>query len=302
MALTNNEEVLGEVDLAPIPASIQPVSVNWHFWPFCNYSCHFCFGPDPKSCPVLSERDALRVPALLKAVGTEKLTITGGEPTLCHYLPAVIRQAKVVGLTTSIVSNGTGITPAFLDHVAGSLDTIGLSIDSAREDVEVALGRGRGCHVATIRKAIALIHALGIPLKLNTVVTRLNWEENISTLIEDLNPKRWKVFQVLRVDGCNAGRVDDLLVTREQFTAFVARHASLHPVAEDEEFLTDSYLKIDPAGRFYQDIGNVRQYSASIFSVGVHTAIKQVGWNVVHFVHRGGIYEWSTLQKKLVEV
>ncbi len=302
MALTNNVEVMGKVELVPVSPAISPISVNWHFWPFCNYSCRFCFGPDPKKCPVLPEKDALCVPALLKAAGTEKLTITGGEPTLCPYLPAIIRRAKAVGLNTSIVSNGTGITPAFLHAVAGSLDTVGLSIDSAYEGVEVALGRGQGMHVTMIRNVANLLHARHIPLKINTVVTRLNWKEDMSALIEDLHPQRWKVFQVLRVDGCNAGRVDNLLVTRSQFAAFVARHARLNPVVEDEDCLTDSYLKIDPAGRFYQDIGGVRRYSASIFKVGVHAAIHQVGWNAAHFVRRGGIYDWSTLQPNLHQV
>jgi MoaA/NifB/PqqE/SkfB family radical SAM enzyme len=76
------------------------------------------------------------------------------------------------------------------------VDWIGLSIDSADEKVEVALGRGNGGHVKKILELAKVIHKAGIKLKINTTVTRLNWQEDIRPLIRLLKPDRWKVFQV----------------------------------------------------------------------------------------------------------
>jgi radical S-adenosyl methionine domain-containing protein 2 len=42
-------------------------------------------------------------------------------------------------------------------------------------------------------------------LKLNTVVNRLNYAEDMRENIESLDPFRWKVFQVLELEGENVG-------------------------------------------------------------------------------------------------
>jgi radical S-adenosyl methionine domain-containing protein 2 len=49
----------------------------------------------------------------------------------------------------------------------------------------------------------------------------------MSEFVRQVQPERWKVFQVLPVGGQNDGAVDDLLIDRAQFQAFVDRHASL---------------------------------------------------------------------------
>ena len=60
------------------------------------------------------------------------------------------------------------------------------------------------------------------------------------------------MFQVLPVGGQNDGAVDDLLIDRAQFQAFVDRHASLSknlaPIAEDNDAMTASSAMIDPLG------------------------------------------------------
>lgn len=106
----------------------------------------------------------------------------------------------------------------------------------------------------------ARVRVLGIGLKLNTVVTALNWQEDMHALLRDLRPARWKVFQVLAIAGQNDGAVEPLLITGEQFAAFVDRHLDLEaeglgPVAEDNDAMTDSYAMIDPLERFYGNHG-----------------------------------------------
>jgi len=46
-----------------------------------------------------------------------------------------------------------------------------------------------------------MIHDLGIRLKVNSVVTKLNWAEEMTDFITDLTPERWKAFQVLSIQG-----------------------------------------------------------------------------------------------------
>jgi len=71
--------------------------------------------------------------------------------------------------------------------------------------------------------------------------------------IAALDPFRWKVFQVLLLDGENTGPdsgslrdARHLTITTEQFNAFLARHAGLKClVPENNDAMRDSYLNLD---------------------------------------------------------
>jgi radical S-adenosyl methionine domain-containing protein 2 len=129
-------------------------------------------------------------------------------------------------------------------------------------------------------------------------VTALSWEEDMSAFVRRVQPARWKVFQVLPVGGQNDGLVEPLLITPDQFRAFVERHALLRaeglgPVTEDNDAMTNSYVMVDPLGRFYGNAAGRYVYSDPILSVGVDVALAQVGWEPDRFVNRGGVYDWS---------
>ena len=62
-----------------------PPAVNWHFWPWCNYGCKFCFArfEDIPRAERLPKEIAVTVPGMLAEAGAETITFVGGEPTLC---------------------------------------------------------------------------------------------------------------------------------------------------------------------------------------------------------------------------
>ncbi|MEE9489749.1 MAG: hypothetical protein V3V91_04835, partial [Thermoplasmata archaeon] len=87
--------------------------------------------------------------------------------------------------------------------------------------------------------------------------------------------------------------IEQLSLSREQFESFVERHAQFDPVAEDNEAMTDSYLMMDPTGRFFQNTNWRYSHSSSVFDVGVEMAIREVGWSQEKFNARGGLYGWQ---------
>ena len=188
-------------------APVIPPAVNFHLWQACNLRCRFCFATFRDVEGHLTEADSLRLIRLLGAAGCEKLTFVGGEPTLCPWLGALVREAKRAGLVTCIVSNGARLAP-LIEAQADDIDWIGLSVDSAREPTQSLLGRGRGDHVASSIALADLARSHAIRLKLNTVVTALNHHEDMSTLVRRVRPERWKVFQVLPMGGQNDGFVE----------------------------------------------------------------------------------------------
>lgn len=278
-------------------AQPRPVAVNFHIWPKCNLNCTFCYATFPQARRSLPAADALAVLDALAEAGTEKITFVGGEPTLYPHLAQVVRHASALGMTTCIVSNGVKLEQV-LAVASDAVDWIGLSVDSGDEAVQAALGRGAGDHVGRSIAWADVVRGLGIRVKLNTVVTRLNWREDMSPLVRRIRPDRWKAFQVLRVEDENAGRVEPLLIADDQFRNFVERHAPLAVeglplVAETNDDIRGSYVMVDPLGRFFSNEEGRYRISRPILEIGVAAALQQAGWRQDKFIARGGLYDWA---------
>lgn len=210
-----------------------PPAVNWHFWPWCNYGCTFCFATfeDIDRSNSLEKELGFKLLEEIAAEGIEKVTFVGGEPTLCPWLGELLVRAKELGLTTCIVSNGTGLSEEFLDSYHEYVDWVGISIDASDDRLHYIMGRGtkadlaegRSRHLEVALSAWERCQKLGIRMKLNTVVCRANLDDDMANLARRLNPDRWKVFQVLPVDGQNDGRIEKLLISENEFSRWVQR-------------------------------------------------------------------------------
>ena len=276
----------------------RPVSVNFHLFKPCNLRCRFCFATFPGVRGRLPTPDARRLIDLLGASGTEKITFVGGEPTLHPDIGELLAHAHGRGLVTCLVTNGARLD-RLLDRQPETIDWVGLSVDSADEQTQAALGRGTGGHVADSLRLADRCRDLGMRLKLNSVVTALNADEDMSAFVRRFAPERWKVFQVLALGGQNDGSVEDLLISDRQFAAFVTRHAELDreglaPIVEDNDAMRGSYVMVDPLGRFIGNSTGRHVYSAPILEVGVGRALAQVDWSRDKFEQRGGSYDWGT--------
>ncbi|REE94831.1 viperin family antiviral radical SAM protein [Thermomonospora umbrina] len=280
-------------------------TVNFHLWQPCNMSCHFCFATfrDVRRSVLpeghLRRADARRVVARLAGAGFKKITFAGGEPLLCPWLGELVALAHGLGLTTAVVTNGSLLDEAALRTFGGTLDWITVSIDSVRPDTLRSLGRSTAGRVTTEEGYLALclrVRELGFRLKVNTVVNARNWREDMGDFILAARPERWKVFQVLPVEGQNSRKVDPLLITPEQFDSFVARNLRVELrgiplIPEDNDAMTGSYAMVDPAGRFFDAVDpHGYTYSRPILEVGVHRAIAQITVSRDKFLARGGLY------------
>ena len=75
----------------------------------------------------------------------------------------------------------------------------------------------------------------------------------MTEVIERLKPYKWKILKVLPVIS------DELAVSDQVFQSFVERHRHLETVllAENNHDMTESYLMVDPLGRFFQNKPNI---------------------------------------------
>lgn len=268
--------------------------------------CKFCFATfqDVKSSILpkghLGKAASLAIVAKLARHGFEKITLAGGEPTLCPWLPELIREAKNLGMTTMVVTNGSNLSERWLDANASTLDWIALSVDSAMNRTNLKTGRAIvGKHVITAEEMVHrsnLVRSAGVRLKVNTVVTSANLFDDLALHLIQMKPERWKIFQALPVAGQNDIDIEEFLVTKEQFEQFIARHSYLDElfpiVTESNTDMRGSYVMVDPAGRFYDSMLGRYTYSRAILDVGVKEALKDIVTDVHRFKRRGGFYDW----------
>ncbi len=281
-------------------------SVNYHLWEPCNMRCKFCFATfkDVKQHILpkghLPKLESIKVVEELARFGFEKITFAGGEPTLCPWLPELIETAKKGGMTTMIVTNGSKIDSSFLSKVQTCIDWIALSIDSLEEGTNLMSGRAlvgkQPLNASYYLNLAEQIKAFGFGLKINTVVNRTNFKENLSEFMLSALPERWKILQVLPIDGQNDFKVDRFTIKLHEFNHFVKTHSTLTNkltiVAETNRNMRGSYVMVDPAGRFFDNTLGKHNYSEPILNVGVASALADVDFSYDKFIDRGGQYNW----------
>jgi len=282
-----------------------PLTANFHFIKSCNFRCTYCYATfaDLIGKPVLPEDQVLAITRLL-ARSYSKVTVVGGEPTLYPGLLTMLSVAKDEGALTNVVTNGSRIDAAWLRSVAGRLDFLTLSIDSASEDRHRTLGRSnRRGQVLPSEHYLRLAEAartLGITVKVNTVVTTVNASEDMSDLIIAIDPERWKILQAAPVKGQNDQYIGDLTPARGAFDAYVARNGAaleateIRVVAEPVEMIRGSYIMVDPKGRFFDSTTGTHQYSRPILEDGIEAAFSDVSFDATKFYARAGDADYAT--------
>lgn len=286
-------------------------SVNFHLTKACNMRCKFCFATFndlhnvhhdlPRSEKVIRE---------LASAGFRKITFAGGEPTLVKELPYLARLAKSLGMTTTIVTNGTKLAEQTVyDELIPHLDWVAISIDSVDDFTNLASGRAlRGITVLSEEYYLGLIQRLqsdGVRIKINTVVSRFNHLENFNRFIDHAKPERWKVLQAMPVEGQNSAHTGTFEISNEQFETFLERNSS-HSVAvttvpESIELIRGSYIMVSPEGCFFDSTKGHHTYSEPIYEVGAFTALSQINYDHDLFLKRGGEYNWENSKSVIPE-
>lgn len=268
-------------------------TVSFHITKPCNMKCKFCYATfEDMNIKRMSYFDALTVVTRLNYAGVEKITFAGGEPLLFPHLAEVIKFSKHLGLTTSIITNGSLLTYEWLEDLKDDLDWVGLSIDSLSNKTNKKIGRVSKNPV-DYYKIIRMVKYFNMKLKINTVVNRFNQEESLQDFIEMVNPLRWKIFDTLRVEGQNDKQFEEIRTIDKGFERFIERHSHPSMVPEDNRLMTGSYLLIDPQGRPFENSKGKHAYSKkSLITSTLEECLKDISLNRETFLERGGLYNW----------
>lgn len=298
--------------------TVNQLVVNWHITEACNYSCRYCYSSwENKRAGRELFRDGKATRDLLRELfrffspaNTSnplhtrltwpdlRLSLAGGEPLLYpERTTQIAQEARALGFKLSLITNASMLMNGSLGSLFRNLSMLGISLDSADlqtcRQIQRADKAGQVLNLETLVKAVERVRSINpdILIKVNTVVNKFNAKENLTELVERINPDKWKVLKVLPVVS------DELAISELQFQSFVNRHHKLGSVlsAENNQDMTESYLMVDPLGRFFQNQSNISagksyDYSMPILQVGAETAFRQINFDFMKFVGRYSMF------------
>ncbi len=275
--------------------------VNWHITEACNYHCNYCFAKwDKQKNELMNDENSVsklmdeiqKLPAILNGkylteFESIRLNLVGGETFLnIRKVTRIIHQAKQRKFSLSAITNGSRLNNELVTLIANDFNSIGFSVDSLDSPTNIKIGRTEKSGVMDtdkVLKDISLIKELNpsIDIKINTVVSSLNQTEDLSAFIDQAAPNKWKVFKVLPV----ITRENE--VSQDDFIEFLERHSKFENIisSEDNDEMTDSYLMIDPIGRFFQNsiLGSGYSYSTPIVNTGIEEALNEINFDPEKF-------------------
>ncbi len=275
--------------------------VNWHITEACNYHCNYCFAKwDKQKNELMNDENSVsklmdeiqKLPAILNGkylteFESIRLNLVGGETFLnIRKVTRIIHQAKQRKFSLSAITNGSRLNNELVTLIANDFNSIGFSVDSLDSSTNIKIGRTEKSGVMDTDKVLRDISVIkelnpSIDIKINTVVSSLNQSEDLSAFIDQAAPNKWKVFKVLPV----ITRENE--VSQDDFIEFLERHSKFENIisSEDNDEMTDSYLMIDPIGRFFQNsiLGSGYSYSTPIVNTGIEEALNEINFDPEKF-------------------
>lgn len=153
-----------------------PILCNYYLTYKCNAYCSFChFGTHNlfKNDVQAKTEDVLRNLPHLKKLGVRFIDFTGGEPLLHLEVDLIVREAKNIGMKTSITTNAL-LYPKYAERLRGNVDLLHFSLDSSRKVEHDAL-RGVPCF-DTVIESMRIARALDEFPDLIFTVTNENYK------------------------------------------------------------------------------------------------------------------------------
>lgn len=145
----------------------------------CPLSCLYCSNPVERSGahnPELSAEQWQQVMTDAESLGVVQVHFTGGEPLLRRELEALIEHARGLGLYSSLITSGLGLSRERLQELASrGIDHVQVSMQGLSEaDALQIAGRTGLAHKLQV---MHWVRELDLPLTINVVLHRHNIDQ-----------------------------------------------------------------------------------------------------------------------------
>ncbi|AIL32819.1 GTP 3',8-cyclase MoaA [Basilea psittacipulmonis] len=212
----------------------------------CNFRCNYCLpnGYQGKAKPdELTVDEIATLVSAFSRLGTKKIRLTGGEPTLRKDLPDIIRVCKSTPHieTVALTSNGFHLKKLFPLYQEAGLDKLNISIDSFDPDKFYEI-TGKRESERIVQALDEIIESGFTSIKVNTLLLK----EYFDSSMKD-------VFDYVRNRPITL-RFIELMQTQDNYAFFQKQHISAESV---EKKLIEQGWLLSPRG---PNAGPAREY------------------------------------------
>lgn len=162
----------------------KPALISWNLTRKCNLKCPHCYmeAGDAEE-DELSTEECLGLLDEMKALGTEMVILTGGEPLLRRDIYDIARYASSLGMWVVMGTNGVMVTDRVAQKmVECGVKGVGISIDSIDPEKHNGFRGGPNAWKHSVR-ALEVCKANGLEVLVQTTVMGMNQSE-IPELLE----------------------------------------------------------------------------------------------------------------------
>lgn len=160
----------------------------------CDMNCPYCFNPFINEKPIIEKTKELLDKC--KELNIRVISIGGGDPLMYGDIMDVINYAFMLGFEIHIDSNCHFLSKEKLDILESKVSLLGIPVDGSIATVH-NLMRGSKNDFDLIMNKLLLLKDYKIPVKINTVVSRINSYDivNIQDVLLEYRIKIWSLYQ-----------------------------------------------------------------------------------------------------------
>lgn len=229
----------------------------------CNSTCGYCDLPLNQGRYEMSRAEIFRVFSHLYEEGLRVVFVQGGEPLLRKDLPDILDDLSSLGLTISLITNGTKFTPTLLARFARHPISLSVSLDTLdRQRYRMIRGTDQ---LALVLKGIELLEKFPQPKYLTCIVSEVNRHDVLDVVTFARNHGMIPVVGAYHWDVSRYGKVDLTLQYQKATAAAVFQEvlqSDLVPegyfrryLQDNIRWLNDQNLSRCDAGRYSIAIG-----------------------------------------------
>ncbi|HKU46950.1 MAG TPA: GTP 3',8-cyclase MoaA [Burkholderiales bacterium] len=222
----------------------------------CNFRCVYCMPREvfeqhqflPHGA-ILTFEEIARLARIFVGLGVEKIRLTGGEPLVRRDVQRLVAMLAELDVEITLTTNGSLLAMQAKALKAAGLDRVTVSLDSL-DDATFKAMNDADYPVAKVIEAIDVAAAVGLPVKINTVVKKGVNDQDIVRMAE-----RWRgtghilrFIEYMDVGSSNGWVMDDVVPSAEVVRRISARWPLVPVDANYAGEVAERWRYVDGAG------------------------------------------------------
>ncbi|MCP4130337.1 MAG: radical SAM protein [bacterium] len=252
--------------------------ININFMNNCSMNCPYCYIPSLEE--KVDFEKFLVVLEKCKALNIKVLTFGGGDPFNYEKIFEIFDYSKKLGFEIHVDTNGINMYENDYEKICETISLLSFPLDGSNEAIHNKMRNSKSNHHSCIINHITFLEKLDIKLKINTVASKINYEDvlDIAYLLNNYNIHIWSLYQFFPLhNAINAN--SQYFLSDEKFSELVSSIKTVH-----------SKYTIEPGS--IQDRYGVSLFMSPNGTIYIHDPL-----NINNYIFIGSIFEDSWKQK-----